>query len=156
MFFDLNQCSIKIICEQEVCDAAVETVARENELDVFLQADADRPKFVELHWNAPAHDDILVLGDAWERSYGELEFRPLADNDRVLPCYLLQPIKKNVSVSVSKHSPMRLSASDMIQTALPLYLMSETAVAVFILTAENSVLQPLSPHTMTMGIGLKT
>ena len=94
MFFDINQCTIKIICEQEVCDAAVETVARENELDVLLQADADRPKFVELHWNAPVHDGILVLGDAWERSYGELEFRALADNDRVLPWYFIATDKK--------------------------------------------------------------
>ena len=43
MIFDINKFTTKIICENEVSDAVVEIVSRENELDVFLCAKEDRP-----------------------------------------------------------------------------------------------------------------
>ncbi len=89
MVFDINKFTAKIICENGVSDAVVETVLRENELDVFLTADEDRPKFVELHWNTAEDGDVLVLGDAWERSYGDLEFRKVSENDRFMPWYFI-------------------------------------------------------------------
>ena len=49
----------------------------------------DKPKFIELECFFESDDGIFVLGDAWERSYGELEFRKLADNDRFMPWYFI-------------------------------------------------------------------
>lgn len=89
MVFDINKFTAKIICEDELSDAVIETVSGENELELILTAYNDKPKFVELHWSASDDADILVLGDAWERSYGELEFRKLSDNDRALPWYFI-------------------------------------------------------------------
>ncbi len=89
MIFDINSFTAKIICENGISDASTETVSKENELDVFLCAKEDKPKFVELHWDAPTNEDIMVLGDAWERSYGELEFRKLSENDRFMPWYFI-------------------------------------------------------------------
>ena len=94
MFFDINKFTAKIICENQVSDAVVETVERKNELDVFLCANEDRPKFVELHWDTAEDGDALVLGDAWERSYGDLEFRKLSENDRFMPWYFIATDKK--------------------------------------------------------------
>lgn len=94
MFFDINSFTAKIICENEVSDAVIETVSRENELDILLTAKEDKPKFVELHWNASAADDTVVSGDAWERSYGELEFRKLSENNRFMPWYFIATNKK--------------------------------------------------------------
>lgn len=94
MIFDISKFTAKIICENQVSDAVVETALRENELDVFLTADMDKPKFVELHWDASADEDILVLGDVWERSYGDLEFKSLTENDRFMPWYFIATNKK--------------------------------------------------------------
>ena len=52
----------------------------------------DCPSFpiqrLHLRWRRRLPDDVLVLGDAWERSYGDLEWRPLQP-ERVLPWYAL-------------------------------------------------------------------
>ena len=95
MTFDINKFTAKIICENQVLDAAIETVSRENELDLLLCANEDKPKFVELHWEASDDSEILVLGDAWERSYGDLEFRKLSENDRYMPWYFIATDKKS-------------------------------------------------------------
>lgn len=41
---------------------------------------------VHVRWNVPAQPDLLVLGDAWERSYGDLGWRTLVP-ERVMPWY---------------------------------------------------------------------
>ena len=89
MNFDIKNFTAKIICENETTDAVIETAAREKELDLFLTATADKPEFIEMHWNADTDDNLYVLGDAWERSYGDLEFRALCDNDRYMPWYFI-------------------------------------------------------------------
>lgn len=89
MRFDINNFTANIICENHVTDVSLETVTRENEFDLYLTAVASKPKFIELHWDVNADKNILVLGDAWERSYGELEFRNLSENNRVMPWYFL-------------------------------------------------------------------
>lgn len=94
MNFDISNFTAKIICEDKVCDTFIETVSRENELDLFLTAIYDKPRFIELHWNISEDTDMLVLGDAWERSYGELEFRKLSENNRVMPWYFIATNKK--------------------------------------------------------------
>ena len=89
MNFNFKDFSAKIICENQLSDAVIETDFRENEFDLYLSANSDRPKFVELNWNFASDGQTMVLGDAWERSYGELEFRKLCDNDRALPWYFI-------------------------------------------------------------------
>jgi alpha-galactosidase len=43
---------------------------------------------VVLRWRQPTPQGSLVLGDAWERSYGDLQWRPI-QSERVLPWYWL-------------------------------------------------------------------
>lgn len=58
--------------------------------DLLLELTA--PEFpikqVELEWNASFPADAKFLGDAWERAYGDLEWKTL-DAARVLPWYFL-------------------------------------------------------------------
>ncbi|MBO7319939.1 MAG: alpha-galactosidase [Clostridia bacterium] len=89
MKFDIKNFTTKIICDKALSDAETETVLRENELDLYISAKKDRPKFVELHWSFESDENLFVLGDAWERSYGNLEFKRLSDNDRFMPWYFI-------------------------------------------------------------------
>ncbi len=88
MIFDIKNFTAKIICEGQHTDTAIETVADENELQLHISATKDKPKFVELHWSAETDENILVLGDAWERSYGNLQFEPLSET-RYMPWYFI-------------------------------------------------------------------
>ena len=94
MTFDIKNFTAKIICEGALTDTVIETSVRENELDLSLVAVNDKPKFVELHWDAPVNDDILVMGDAWERTYGDIEFKKIADLTKHLPWYFIATDKK--------------------------------------------------------------
>ena len=89
MKFDIKNFTTKIICDKEVYDAETEAVLRENELDLYISAKEDRPKFVELHWSFESDKNLFVLGDAWERSYGDLEFKKLSANNRYMPWYFI-------------------------------------------------------------------
>ncbi len=95
MNFNLNDFKKSIICENAVGDTSVETVANGDTLDLFVTAKNDKIKFIELEWSFESGENIFVLGDAWERSYGELEFRKLADNDRLMPWYFIATDKSN-------------------------------------------------------------
>ena len=68
MNFDIKNFTAKIICEGQHIDTKIETIVEGNELQLHLSATKDKPKFVELHWDADTSDDLLVLGDTWERS----------------------------------------------------------------------------------------
>ena len=94
MLFDLNSFKKNIVCESNVNDAVVETVVNGNELEVYLTAVNDRVKFIEFEWNFESSNDIYVLGDSWERSYADLEFKKLVDNDRTMPWYFIATDKK--------------------------------------------------------------
>jgi alpha-galactosidase len=57
-------------------------------LRIFVAAPGSRPTHVHLRWNAAVSPDLLVLGDHWERSYGDLRWGGLVP-ERVMPWYFL-------------------------------------------------------------------
>ena len=89
MNFNLNNFKKNIICENVAVDTVVETVVNGDTLDLFVTATNDKVKFIELEWNFTSDKNLYVLGDVWERSYGDLEFRKLADNNRCMPWYFI-------------------------------------------------------------------
>jgi len=89
MSFDLKNFIKKIICENMPKDAVVETSVNGDTLDLYLTATNDRVKFIELEWSFESDNEIYVLGDAWERSYGELGFRKLSEINRYMPWYFI-------------------------------------------------------------------
>ncbi len=95
MNFKLNEFSKNLICEKEYADAKIETVINGNTLELYVTATEDKVKFIELEWRFESNENIFVLGDAWERSYADLEFKKLADNDRYMPWYFIAAEKSS-------------------------------------------------------------
>lgn len=67
-------------------DVVVETLPRTDALRVTLAAPNTAIKRLHLRWRAQLDPVRLILGDAWERGYGDLEWRGWIP-DRVLPWY---------------------------------------------------------------------
>lgn len=57
-------------------------------LRVSLNAPSQPVKTLRLRWNGPAPANSRYLGDAWERGYGDLQWKPL-DAAGVMPWYFL-------------------------------------------------------------------
>ena len=94
MNFNISNFSKNIICENQVTDTVVEAIVNGNTLDLYVTANADRVKFIELNWAFESDENIYVLGDAWERSYGELTFKRLRDCERYMPWYFIATNKQ--------------------------------------------------------------
>ncbi len=69
-------------------DAALRYVQTEEGFTLFLTADKAHPRLITLHWDFPKGAPVKVLGDAWERGYGDLEWRR-PDPERWMPWYFL-------------------------------------------------------------------
>ncbi len=95
MNFNLNDFRKNLICENGVTDTVVETVVDGDTLKLYISAKNDKPKFIELEWNFKSDENLYVLGDAWERSYGELQFKKLCNADRYMPWYFIATDKKS-------------------------------------------------------------
>lgn len=69
-------------------DICLELESNGQECAVYLTADTSAVEWIRLRWNKPLPKQAKVLGDAWERGYGDLEWRGLSGN-RFLPWYFL-------------------------------------------------------------------
>lgn len=67
-------------------DISVATIPEGGAMRVTLTAPTSGIKRVHLRWNGQLSEARLIVGDAWERGYGDLEWRGWAA-DRVLPWY---------------------------------------------------------------------
>ena len=56
--------------------------------EIRLQSPKENPVRLHLRWATPISSGLRFLGDAWERSYGELAFRNM-EPERILPWYFL-------------------------------------------------------------------
>jgi len=66
----------------------VEAEPRGHELPIVIQASGAALVRIHLRWRARVPETWRVLGDHWERSYGDLEWRGLV-GERILPWYFL-------------------------------------------------------------------
>jgi alpha-galactosidase len=64
----------------------VETRVEQGALGVTLESPATPVAVVQLRWQCTVSSNLLILGDAWERSYGELGWRNLIP-ERPMPWY---------------------------------------------------------------------
>ena len=93
--FNIEQYTVNIICEDNKSDAVVTMQSSHNELSLFLTACKSKPKYIEIKWQFKTDGNPLVLGDAWERSYGDLQFIKLSENDRYMPWYFSVTVNNN-------------------------------------------------------------
>ena len=94
MSFDIKNFTAEIICDENVTDAKIEPVFTCKGLQLYITATRDKPKFIKLNWKCDLSDDTYILGDAWERSYANLEFLKKKDNNRDMPWYFIATDKK--------------------------------------------------------------
>ena len=88
--FNFDSPTVTVRCEGGgSADAVVTRKTAGNEMTLSLRAQTGRPCFVELFWPVNAEPSLLVLGDAWERSYGDLCLLPLNNNNRAMPWYFM-------------------------------------------------------------------
>ncbi len=66
----------------------VRTEAGGSDLSIHISAPGRRPTHLRLRWNIAVADHLVVLGDHWERSYGDLQWSCLVP-ERVMPWYFL-------------------------------------------------------------------
>lgn len=57
-------------------------------LKVSIKSEIQGVSFIYMRWNFPIDKSLKVLGDAWERGYGDLEWKPV-DKNRKMPWYML-------------------------------------------------------------------
>lgn len=69
-------------------DIIVRTALSNGRLDVRVAAPQTPIKRLHLFWPCPMQGALRFLGDHWERSYGDLEWRGMVP-DRVMPWYFL-------------------------------------------------------------------
>ena len=58
-----------------------------DELDVYATTYENGAKYVQLRWNFTARKDVKVLGDAYERGYGNLQWSTIYP-ERCMPWYM--------------------------------------------------------------------
>jgi alpha-galactosidase len=66
----------------------VTTEPGDHKLAIRLTSPRENPLRLHLRWSRPLAETLRVLGDAWERSYGDLAFEGMQP-DRILPWYVL-------------------------------------------------------------------
>ncbi|HEV2318105.1 MAG TPA: hypothetical protein VGV18_00030, partial [Verrucomicrobiae bacterium] len=66
----------------------VTTAPWSNGLQIVLSAPAVAVKSLQIHWQSDLRAKWLYLGDAWERAYGDLDWKPLNPR-RIMPWYFL-------------------------------------------------------------------
>ncbi len=70
------------------CDDGYVSFKLENDaLTVYATSYEKGARYVRLRWNESMRKDVKILGDAWERGYGDLRWGPVF-NDRCMPWYM--------------------------------------------------------------------
>lgn len=69
-------------------DAVVQTVMEAGCLRIILRSPGTPVRRIALRWKEAAPEGLRILGDHWERGYGDLEWRGIVP-ERVLPWYAL-------------------------------------------------------------------
>lgn len=72
----------------QVSDIRIEFVNADDSVDVFLTAEKSAVEWIKIRWSTALPKHVRILGDAWERGYGDLEWRGVSGG-RILPWYFL-------------------------------------------------------------------
>lgn len=79
---------IRIICDEENTDAAVRIIIKDRKLSIWMKAEISRPQFICMRWNYRVTEPTKIMGDKWERSYGDMEWHSL-NGEIFMPWYFL-------------------------------------------------------------------
>lgn len=77
-----------------VSGITIEFEERNDQEDIYITA-FDKPiERVKIRWNRPLPKNVIILGDAWERGYGDLQWQGISAR-RFMPWYFLASDKNN-------------------------------------------------------------
>lgn len=80
---------VRIFCEEsDNSDVSVDFEIKNRKLSVYITAQKNRPRFICLRWNFAVHNETRIMGDKWERSYGDMEWHSL-NGEIFMPWYFL-------------------------------------------------------------------
>lgn len=71
-------------------DVVVQLKNNKDSVSVFIHSPTLPIKEVQLIWKYSTHKDAVILGDAYERSYGDLSFRPAVSQTGKMPWYFVE------------------------------------------------------------------
>ena len=74
--------------DTEIKDVSVNFEINDRKLSVYITAQTDKPRFICLRWNCKADKPVRIMGDKWERSYGDMEWHSL-NGEIFMPWYFL-------------------------------------------------------------------
>ena len=131
---------IRIICDEENTDAAVRIIIKDRKLSIWMKAEISRPQFICMRWNYRVTEPTKIMGDKWERSYGDMEWHSLNGEIFCRGIFWLTTEKKRL-VAALWYSRTALSALHAIPLELRHGSMCGAAHAVSSLTAGNCLLQ---------------
>ena len=95
-----NPDDVRIMCEEENVDAKVRYLLQDRKLNIYVTAQKSKPTFICLRWNYKITKPSKILGDRWERSYSDLEWRSL-NGEYFMPWYfLLHSVNNTVGCGV--------------------------------------------------------
>lgn len=84
--------------EGQITNTKIRFVLKDKQLDVYLSAKEDKPKFVHLRWNHRTSTPVSVFGDRQERAYSDMSWGPI-NPDKFMPWHFM--IKNRVKQSVA-------------------------------------------------------
>lgn len=69
-------------------DICIEIQENGEQEDVYLTADTSAVEWIKIRWNQRFPRQVKILGDVWERGYGDLQWHSMSAS-RVMPWYFL-------------------------------------------------------------------
>lgn len=69
-------------------DVLLEVKEQDDRLSVYITAQTAKVKRIWFEWKYEMPKEVRILGDAWERAYGDLEWRGIVP-ERILPWYVI-------------------------------------------------------------------
>ncbi len=91
----------------QAANIEVTTQATENALKLKLHTPVENPLRLHIRWEISLDSKLRFLGDAWERSYGDLAFQHM-EPDRILPWYVVGTDGETSSAFGVKTAPAAL------------------------------------------------
>jgi alpha-galactosidase len=79
----------------QASQVSVRVAVQGSELPIHISAGVNTLTHVHLRWSSQVPENLLFMGDAWERSYGDLRWSGMAP-ERVLPWYFLTSVAGTV------------------------------------------------------------
>lgn len=78
--------------EISIADISIQFQVNNEHEDIYLSAQTSALEWIKIRWNKPLPKQVRILGDAWERGYGNFRWEALSGR-KFMPWYFLASLK---------------------------------------------------------------